>query len=72
MRDRTAVDLDERGGEEECRGRGKESYNQNILYEKNLFSIKEKNVTGDYWPGRSWRPPKEYRRLPSVLVAHET
>jgi hypothetical protein len=42
MKDRKGVDLQGRGDGESGRSRGRENCNQNMLYEKNLFSIKGK------------------------------
>jgi hypothetical protein len=43
MRVRKAVDLDG-SGRETGKTKGRETHNQNILYEKNIFSIKEIKV----------------------------
>lgn len=41
-RSRKSVDTDGRGGGEDLRGVGRGNPNQNILFETNLFSIREK------------------------------
>lgn len=45
MRDRKVLDLDGRWGDEELgRAEGGENHNQNILYEKYIFSTEENKI----------------------------